>query len=209
MDIFETIDTRHTNRNYEDYIPPKADIERIIESARIAPSAMNQQNWEFIAVYNKEVKENMASEIEKEYRKIENSLTDEMDKKRAMSPLAHSIFFKNAPVAIVCVIKNAPNFYEDILEKTKLYSKEEMSLMRPNSHLLSMGGAIENMILSAHALNLDSCWMVAPVLAQKSLKEILNLEKNDWIVTILSMGKGVDKSRPPKKSLDEVMRIIE
>ena len=41
MDIFETIDTRHTNRNYENYIPPKEDIKRIIESARVAPSAMN------------------------------------------------------------------------------------------------------------------------------------------------------------------------
>ena len=151
----------------------------------------------------------MASKIEEEYRRIENSLDDDMDKKRALSPLNHSIFFKNAPVSIVCVIKKAPNFYEDILEKTKLYTKEEMGLMRPNSHLLSIGGAIENMILSAHALNLDSCWMVAPVLAQKSLKEILNLEEEDWIVTILSMGKGIDTSRPPKKQLDEVMQIIE
>lgn len=209
MDFFEIIDTRHTNRVYDDYTPPKEDIERIIESARVAPSAMNQQNWKFIAVYNKDVKEKMASVIEDEYHKIADSLTDETDKKRALMPLHHSTFFKNAPVTIVCIIKKAPNFYEDILEKTNLYTKEEMGLMRPDSHMLSMGGAIENMILSAHVLGLDACWMVAPVLAQNGLKEILKLDKDDWIVTLLPLGKGCDFHRPNKKSLDDVMKIIE
>ena len=54
------------------------------------------------------------------------------------------------------------------------YSLEEIGLMRPDSQLLSMGGAIENIILSAHALGLGSCWMVAPVIAQKELKSLLN-----------------------------------
>ena len=210
MDFFEIIDTRQTNRVYGDYIPPKEDIERIIESARVAPSAMNQQNWKFIAVYNKDVKERMASAIELEYKKIADSLTNEMDKKKALSPLHHSTFFKNAPVVVVCAITKAPNFYEDILEKTNLYTKEEMGIMRPNSHMLSMGGAIENILFSAHSLGLRSCWMVAPVLAQKSLKDILDLAENDWIVTLLPIGKPKEKeARPPKKPLDDVMRIIE
>ena len=40
--------------------------------------------------------------------------------------------------------------------------EDEIKKMRPDSYLLSMGGAIENMLLASYALNLGSCWMVAP-----------------------------------------------
>ena len=41
MDIFEVLDNRKTIRKFDSYIPSKEEIERIIESARLAPSAMN------------------------------------------------------------------------------------------------------------------------------------------------------------------------
>lgn len=63
MDIFEVLDNRKTIRKFDSYIPSKEEIERIIESARLAPSAMNTQNWKFIAVYNSEIKEKMAAAV--------------------------------------------------------------------------------------------------------------------------------------------------
>lgn len=41
--FFNIMDTRKTNRKYQNYVPPKEDIERIINSARLAPSAINAQ----------------------------------------------------------------------------------------------------------------------------------------------------------------------
>ena len=82
--------------------------------------------------------------------------------------------------------------------------------MRPDSQLLSMGGAIENMALSAHALNLGSCWMVAPVLASDRFREILNINDDDRIVSLLTIGKPVvSDKRSPKKELDEIMTILD
>jgi len=208
MEIFECIDTRKTIRKYTDYIPTDDEIKRIINSARLAPSAINAQNWRFIAVLNKDVKHKMAEAILEKYDEITKNL-DEETKNRVLGYKGHSTFFENAPVVIVCVEIEAPKFMGGVLE-TAGYSKEAISKMRPDSYLLSMGGAIENMILSAHALNLSSCWMVAPVLAHDEIKAVLNLADNEKITTLLAVGKPYsdNPNKPPKKDLDEVMEII-
>ena len=206
--FLEILKTRKTVRNYEDYIPDVSDIEKIIDSARLAPSACNNQNWEFIAVYNKEVKDKMAQEILKLYDIVLSKIEDEKTKRMIEGFKQHSTFFTSAPVVIACVMTKHPAFFEGILESTG-FPADEITLMRPDSQLLSMGGAIENMALAAHAMGLASCWMVAPVMAQKGLKEILNIKKEDWLVSLLTIGKPVSNTgRAPKKNLDEVMRII-
>ncbi len=208
MEIFECLDTRKTIRKYSDYIPTDDEIKRIINSARLAPAAMNTQNWKFLAIFNKDIKHKMADAVLNKYDEI-TSRIDEDTARAVSSYKAHSTFFETAPAIIVCIETNAPSFMGGVLEKAN-YSKEEISKMRPDSYLLSMGGAVENMSLAAHALGLSSCWMVAPVLAEKAFKEILNLKEDDKIVTILTIGKPYadNPNRAPKKPLEEVMEII-
>ncbi len=210
MDIFEAIDNRKTIRKFENCPPATEDIKRIINSARLAPSAINAQNWKFIAVLNNDVKNKMAQSVLDTYDKILSGLNKE-EQEKVERYKGHSVFFKNAPLVIVCVEENAPAFMEGYLEKAGL-SEKEIKLMRPDSYLLSMGGAIENMLLSGYALGLGSCWMVAPVLGQEGIREILKLNENQKIVSILSFGKP-DKDltikRSPKKTLEDIMEIIE
>ncbi len=208
MEIFECIDTRKTIRKYTDYVPTEDEVKRIINSARFAPSAINMQNWRFIAVLNQDIKHKMAEAISNKYDEITKNL-DEETKGRVLSYKGHSTFFENAPVVVVCVVIEAPKFMGGVLEQAG-YSKEAISKMRPDSYLLSMGGAVENMILSANALGLSSCWMVAPVLAHDEIKTILNFAENEKITTLLAIGKPYSENpnKPPKKDLSEVMQII-
>ena len=208
MDIFETIDTRHTTRNYKEDKPTVEEIKRIIDSARLAPSAMNAQNWKFIAILNDEIKSALAGAVFDKYDEFEKILKPETYSKLARFK-AHSVFFKNAPMVIACVQTYAPKFLEGILEEAGL-SQEEILDLRPDSYLLSMGGAIENITLAAHALGYGTCWMVAPLIAQKGMRKVLNLGDDDQIVSILAIGKPEgDAHSPKKKELDEVLEIID
>lgn len=210
MDVFEVLDNRKTIRKFDSYIPSKEEIERIIESARLAPSAMNTQNWKFIAVYNSEIKEKMAAAVLKTYERIIPNLDDET-KGYVERYKGHSTFFAKAPVVIVCIETKAKSFMGGVLEMAGL-GEDEIKKMRPDSYLLSMGGAIENMLLASYALNLGSCWMVAPVLGEAGIKEALKLDEDDRIVSIIAIGKpAVDSTlkRSPKKELNEIMQIIE
>ena len=210
MDIFEAVDNRKTIRKFDSYIPTKDEIKRIINSARLAPSAMNTQNWKFIAIYNNEIKNKMADEILKTYDRIIPNLDDET-KAYVERYKAHSTFFTKAPVIIVCVETEAKAFMNGVLEMAK-FSEEEIKKMRPDSFLLSMGGAIENMLLSAYAQNLGSCWMGAPVVGVEGIKKVLNLDETDKITSVIAIGKpasDISDKRSNKKLLDEIMEIIE
>ena len=55
--FFEVLDNRRTVRDFIPYEITDEEIERIIDSARLAPSAVNAQNWKFLAIVNQEVKE--------------------------------------------------------------------------------------------------------------------------------------------------------
>ncbi len=56
MDVFEAIQERRSVRAYQDAPVPREKLEKILEAARLAPSARNTEPWHFIAVTNKETR---------------------------------------------------------------------------------------------------------------------------------------------------------
>ena len=210
MEFFETVYKRKTIRKYEKSKPPVEDVKKIIDSARVAPSATNSQNWKFIAIYNNKIKSKMAQAVSYTYEKIKDMVDDEEFKKSLSKSKTFSTFFKNAPVVIVCIETKRKSTMTEFLKAQGL-TYEEILLYRPDSSLLSMGAAIENMSLAAAALGYGTCWMCAPIIAYKAFKEILDLSKSDKIVSLLALGKPAsdNQNQPPKKELREIMDIIE
>lgn len=210
MEYFETVYKRKTIRKYEKSKPPIEDIKKIIDSARVAPSATNSQNWHFIAIYNDEIKSQMAKAVGETYDKISAMADDEEFKKSLAKSKTFSTFFEFAPVVIACIETKRESALTEFL-KGKGLSYKEILLYRPDSSLLSMGAAIENMSLSAAALGYGTCWMCAPIIAYKDFKKILKLSESDKIVSLLALGKSAydNQNQPPKKNLEEIMEIIE
>ena len=50
MDVIEVIKTRRSVRSYADKPVERDKIERLLEAARLAPSASNRQEWRFVVV---------------------------------------------------------------------------------------------------------------------------------------------------------------
>ena len=50
MDVIEVIKTRRSVRSYADKPVARDKIERLLEAARLAPSASNRQEWRFVVV---------------------------------------------------------------------------------------------------------------------------------------------------------------
>ncbi|MHC4874402.1 MAG: nitroreductase family protein [Planctomycetota bacterium] len=59
MDIYEAVKSRYSCRNYSDKDVPEELLEKILEAARIAPSAKNFQRWRIIVVRDKETREKL------------------------------------------------------------------------------------------------------------------------------------------------------
>ena len=60
MDVFEAIQKRKSIRAYDSKPVPKAVLEKILESARLAPSAGNLQPWHFLVVTDARKREKLA-----------------------------------------------------------------------------------------------------------------------------------------------------
>ncbi len=54
MDVLEAIQKRKSTRKYEQKEIPKATLEKLLEAARLSPSAKNIQPWHFIVVTDRE-----------------------------------------------------------------------------------------------------------------------------------------------------------
>jgi len=59
MTLMETIKGRRSIRAYDPKPVEKEKIEKVLEAARLAPSARNRQKWQFIVVTDPEVKDKM------------------------------------------------------------------------------------------------------------------------------------------------------
>jgi nitroreductase len=61
MDVYEAINTRKSVRTYLDKEVPQEVITRLLEAARIAPSANNKQEWRFVVVRDKAVRKQLSN----------------------------------------------------------------------------------------------------------------------------------------------------
>jgi nitroreductase len=61
MDTLEAIHTRRSIREYQDKPIPDELVAEVLKAAMAAPSARNQQPWEFIVITNAEIRERIPS----------------------------------------------------------------------------------------------------------------------------------------------------
>ena len=78
MDIYTAIATRKSVRSYQDRDIPGETLTRVLEAARLAPSASNRQEWRFVVV------------------------RDASTRKRLAEASSRQRFVGEAPVVIVC-----------------------------------------------------------------------------------------------------------
>ncbi len=62
MNVMDAILTRKSVRSYQDRPVDDAALARVIEAARMAPSARNDQEWRFVAVRDREMRRRIAVE---------------------------------------------------------------------------------------------------------------------------------------------------
>ena len=60
MNVSEAIKLRRSVRSYQEKEVEKEKLNKVLEAARLAPSASNRQEWKFIVVKDKETKEKLA-----------------------------------------------------------------------------------------------------------------------------------------------------
>lgn len=187
MKFDKVIKERRSVREYSNKPVKISDIYKLIESARLAPSAGNREPWLFV-VLKKDTKDKVIEIMEEQLKSIpisknEKSATHEYN---PASSLKESIrVIKEAPVFILVFRA----FSEDWKE----------------SDYLSIGCAVEHLSLKATDLGLGSLWVRDVVYTRSKIAALVGYE-NLELVTGMVIGYSTEYPyERKKKSLEEIM----
>lgn len=125
--MLDLITSRQSDRKYEDKAIEKEKLDRIIEAARMSPSANNAQPWKFIVVTDPEL-----------IKKIAEAASSKL--------LGMNNFVVQAPVQIIVV-----------REQSDIQTRTASVVKKRDYSLIDIGIAAENICLQAKAEGLGSC----------------------------------------------------
>lgn len=129
MNFLELVNKRQSVRKYSPNEVEQDKIDKIIEAARLAPSASNSQPWHFIVVQDYQIRDKIAKST---YSKL----------------IPFNKFAINAPVLIVVVMTNP-----------KIITQLGGRIKKKEFPLYDIGIVSEHICLQATELGLGSCMM--------------------------------------------------
>jgi F420 biosynthesis protein FbiB-like protein len=174
-------------------------IAQMLDAARWAPSAHNRQPWRFAMIESAATKHALATALGERLRA--DLERDGVPREKIETGVQRSFArITSAPVVIVaCLTMRDMDVYPDTRRK-----KAEWTMA-----VQSVAMAVQNLLLSAHALGLGACWMCAPLFAPDTVRAVLKLD-DDWepqaLITVGYPGEVKSKSR---NSLKLVVRYLE
>ena len=193
--MIKEIENRRSIRKYKRHEISKEIIEDIIYSATLAPSAKNRQPWKFI-VYQGEEKSKLVDVMHQgiKLEKITHKLMPEWA--FAIPDAENTVrVMEEAPCLIAVLNTN---------QKTPFDSIEDEKRIVEICDSLSIGAAIENMILTATSYGLGTLWIANTCFAYNELIDFI--ETDSQLTGIVAIGFANETpAKRPRKPLTDIV----
>lgn len=208
--FLELAKARRSIRKFTDSDIPAADIEYIIQAAVNAPSGCNSQCWKFIAIRDKNIIKKIEDIVIKKAEEILQVKINELPQEYLASKRKMLSFFTKAPV-VIAVFMTKADFYDPVfISALKEQGLDDNGIMKlfANYDLLSVGAAIQNMLLAVHEKGYGACWMNEPAIAGSEINEILGEPMENRFISIIPVGVPAYTPKNKKmKDFDEIFTI--
>lgn len=189
---------RKSIRKYKEDPVPKEDILKILEAGRLAPSAKNRQPWRFL-VFTGDKKEEMLREMEKGIEKSKKSLFMPKKFRNGMASADNTLrIMREAPVIVLVMNPFSKNPYPPI------FAGKRVSEIH---NTMSLGAAVENMLLRATELGYGSLWIGNTVYAHKEITSYLGTKEQLACAVAFGVSDETPEGRP-KKTLEEISEFL-
>lgn len=196
MDIVEAIRTRRSIRAYKPDSVSKKVMEELLQAAIMAPSGSNTQPWKFyvVAGERKRQLDNLLLQCLDEGRETSNELQqfreggDEAVQEKMSSrrqELTRAIFdtLRDNDLPIEVFVKGSFKYFD---APVAVFITMDQS--QAEGSLLSIGAAVENLMLAACAKGLGTCWIGMALMYSKEIKQNLGIPDAERIVSSFCLG---------------------
>jgi coenzyme F420-0:L-glutamate ligase/coenzyme F420-1:gamma-L-glutamate ligase len=195
-DLVSLLQGRRSVRKYQVRTVPRELIEQVLEAARWAPSPHGRQPWRFVVLTRQETKVRLAEHMGETWQQqlqmdgqSAEIVTIRMEKSRQR--------ILTAPAIIIACL---------YLEDLDRYPDQKRQADETTMAIQSIGAAIQNMLLMAYDLGLDTGWMCAPLFCPEVVCEALNLDTRLIPHALITLGyAAADPQRRERLPLDTLI----
>jgi F420 biosynthesis protein FbiB-like protein len=164
------LEARRSIRAFRDAPVARADLDAIVEAACIAPAPHHSRPWRFVIVDTPGAKQALADGMGARWRA---DLAGDGVAPTRVDELVDASYRKltGAPALVLgCLTWNGLDRYPDEARR-----RAEWGMA-----LLSLGAAVENLMVAAADRALASCWVAAPIFCPEAARDALALP-DEWL----------------------------
>jgi PPOX class probable F420-dependent enzyme len=187
---------RHVVRRFLPLPVPRHLVEMTIEAARWAPSPHGAQPWRFVIITRHDLKHALAEAMADEWRR-----NLEMD---GEPPDVVETRLRNSKQRIIGTpVLIIPCLY---MEDMHRYPDPQRQQAETIMAIQSLGAAVQNLLLSAYSLGLDTGWMCAPLFCPDVVRAVLDLPPTLTPHAIINLGYAA--KHPPRRPHRPISELI-
>lgn len=181
--LFETcIKERRSVRKYSDKEIDNSVLEEIVDLARFSPSWKNTQVVRYHVIKNADIKQKIAENC---------VLNFDFNAKTIIRCKA---------LVIVSVVKGISGYEKDGSFSTSQEDRWE---------IFDAGIATQTFCLAAHSKDVGS--VILGVFDEQKIREYIDIPENERVTSLIALGYPLEtgKAAPPRKNVDELLKIVE
>ena len=186
MNAPDFISARRSIRAFAPGAVPRPKLDALIEAACLAPAPHHSRPWRWVILDTDDNKHALADGMGARWRA--DLTTDGMglDRIDELIETSHRKLTTAPALILGCLTWDGLDRYPD----------EPRRRAEWGMALLSLGAAVENLMLAATADHLASCWVAAPIFCPEEARDALNLP-TDWLPQALVLVGHPDPGYQP------------
>jgi len=185
------LEARRSIRAFTGEVVDRATLDGLVEAACIAPAPHHSRPWRFVVIDTDTAKADLATGMGEQWRA--DLTADGVSPARVdeLVDASHRKLMDAPALVLACLTWDGLDRYPDAARQ-----RAEWGMA-----LLSLGAAVENLMVAAAAAGLASCWVAAPIFCPEAARDALELPE-EWLPHALVLvghpdPEYVGRPRPP------------
>ena len=195
MHTFEAIEARRAVKHYDpDHVMPEEDEKKLLSLAMLSPTAFNIQNWRFVVVKDKALRQ--------EIRKVAWDQAQVTDASLLVVLCADAKAWTKGPERYWA---GAPQEVQDFIVPAIGQYYEGREQVQRDEAMRSCGIAAQTLMVAAKAMGYDSCPMDG--FDFDAVGKLIGLPDDHVVTMFVAIGKGTQAAwpRPGQLPMNEVV----
>lgn len=217
MDLLDTIRTRRSTRAFKKQLIPKETLQRVLEDAANAPSALNMQPWEVHVAMGEEL-DRVSRRLLKSYAERQLSCGP-----GASRPLAEKFIARGreCAIAMTSLVQRMGMDFKTFVNEGSLnfYGAPAAAFLCldesfPQERFVDIGSFMAYLVLSAAGHGLSACPIGLVTSYQDEIKDVLNIPESKIIAVSVALGirdpeAPINEFRSTRAPVKEFVRWID